>query len=87
MDKPYYSTADAAEYLGIKVPSVKYHVRKGHLVPIMMGHSWLFMKDELDRFASIPRKTGRPVDPKSGHQGRIRRHNARIAKDNKEPQP
>lgn len=43
-----FSTQDAAEYLGISVYAVKYHIYKGHIVPQLMGHSLMFAKQQLD---------------------------------------
>jgi hypothetical protein len=58
-----FSTEQAAEYLGLSVPSVKHHVHNvGDLRPAgKIGAALIFTKAELDRFKAAPRPTrGRP---------------------------
>lgn len=43
-----YSTKEAAEYLGLSMPALKYHIYKGHITPQLMGHSLVFTKRQLD---------------------------------------
>lgn len=55
-----YSTQDAADYLGLGVPALKYHIYtskniRGQLV----GHTLMFVREELDRFLSVRRGPGR----------------------------
>lgn len=53
-------TNDAAEFLGLSVPALKYHLRLGHLSGQLIGRSLVFTRTELERFAAIPRPRGRP---------------------------
>lgn len=60
-DKPFYSTAEAAEYLGLSLSALKYHIHvaknlTGHLV----GNSLVFTQEELDEFKRNKRPQGRP---------------------------
>jgi len=43
-----YSTQEAAEYLGISVPALKYHIYGGHIASQLIGHSLVFTKRQLD---------------------------------------
>jgi hypothetical protein len=57
-----FSTEKAAEYLGIKMPLMKYHIHKSkRLKGQKVGNSLVFTQDELDQFKKIERKPGRPV--------------------------
>ncbi len=59
----YYSTREAAEYLGYKPCSIRNFVRQGKLVPTnTQGHP-RFTQAELDRFAH----RGRIVAPAAFH--------------------
>ncbi len=56
-----YTTGEAAEYLGLSVAAIKYHVHTAHtLTPQKVGHSLVFSGHELDTFKSIKRSPGRP---------------------------
>lgn len=52
-----FSLKEAAEYLGLKPETVRYHVyHSGYLKGQKVGHSLVFTQDELDRFKqSVPR--------------------------------
>jgi len=51
LDSHYYTTAQAASYLGYKVNTIRRFVRDGKLVPVnTIGHS-RFTKASLDLFA------------------------------------
>lgn len=43
-----YSTQAAADYLGISVHAMKYHIYEGHITRRLMGHSLMFTKRQLD---------------------------------------
>lgn len=58
-----YGTREAAEYLGLSVPTVKYHVKQGNLKKVLVGHSLVFTKVELDRFRKEKRPAHRPKKP------------------------
>jgi excisionase family DNA binding protein len=56
-----FSTAEAAEYLGMSLDSFKYHVfRAGNITGQMVGNSLYFTKAQLDEFAAKKRGQGRP---------------------------
>ncbi|MBN1430461.1 MAG: hypothetical protein JXB07_18975 [Anaerolineae bacterium] len=57
-----FSTEKAAEYLGLKMPLMKYHIHKSkRLKGQKVGHSLVFTQNELDQFKATERKPGRPV--------------------------
>lgn len=62
-----YSTAQAADYLGLTVSSMKYHLyTAGDLAAdIKVGQALLFTRETLDRFAEVKRPPGRPPNPPS----------------------
>ena len=57
-----FSTAQAAEYLGLSVSSMKYHLYSaGDLTAdIKVGQALLFTRETLDRFSENKRPPGRP---------------------------
>jgi excisionase family DNA binding protein len=56
-----YSTEQAAEYLGVSVPTVKHHVHNlKDLAGDKVGPTLYFTQDELDRFKAQRRPRGRP---------------------------
>jgi len=60
-----FSTAQAAEYLGLTVEAIKYHLRRGHLKPQKVGNSHVYTKLELSRFQRTRRPRGRPFGSKN----------------------
>jgi len=60
MKQVYYTTAQAAEYLGLSVAAIKYHVYSGNLKPEKPGHDLIFTKAMLDEFNEGRRGPGRP---------------------------
>jgi hypothetical protein len=63
-EKQLFSTAEAAEYLGISLSSMKYHVHiAGNVKGQLIGKTLVFTREELDRFEANRRPQGRP--PKS----------------------
>ena len=58
-----YGTKEAAEYLGLSVPTIKYHVKQGNLTGQKVGHSLVFTRAELDRFKREKRPPHRPKKP------------------------
>ena len=56
-----YSTREAAEYLGISLSALKYHVHTvANLTPQKVGHSLVFTQEQLDQFQETRRGPGRP---------------------------
>ena len=55
-----YSTREAAAYLGISVPALKFYIRQGRLQPAKVGHSLVFTQNQLDAFKPTMRPSGRP---------------------------
>jgi len=56
-----YSTAEAAEYLGLSVSAVKYHVHvAGNLRPRKIGGHLVFTLAHLEHFLDTRRGPGRP---------------------------
>ncbi len=59
--KQFFSTNEAAEYLDLAVPTVKYHLyRSKRLNGQMIGNSLMFTRDQLDEFKVVRRPVGRP---------------------------
>lgn len=56
-----FSTAQAADYLGLSLSAIKYHVHKaGNLIPQRIGNSLVFTQEQLDHFKATRRRPGRP---------------------------
>lgn len=61
----FYTTEQAAAYLGLKDRTLRLYVAQGRLTPFRtVGRSFLFSQAELDRFKAIPRHGGRPKKPR-----------------------
>jgi excisionase family DNA binding protein len=61
-----FSTEEAAEYLGISVAALKYHVHvAGNIDPMKIGRSLVFTKEQLDTFQEEKRAPGRPPKEES----------------------
>ena len=62
MPERLFSTAEAAEYLGLKVETVKYHLyQSGHLkADIVLGRTLGFYQSTLDQFKATVPPPGRP---------------------------
>jgi hypothetical protein len=71
--KEYYTTEEAATFLGLSHSTVRWHIHKGHVTPIphdkippevrrfLRKNAPLFMQKELTRFASEKRAVGKPA--------------------------
>ena len=56
-----FSTEQAAQYLGLSISALKYHIYEtGDIKPQKFGHSFIFTKEQLDLFNSTRRPQGRP---------------------------
>lgn len=55
-----FSTIDAAKYIEISLPALKYHIKEGNIKPVLVGNSLVFTKVQLDEFIKIRRAPGRP---------------------------
>jgi hypothetical protein len=60
LDDGLLSTAEAADYLGLGVPAIKYHIYQGNIEPQRIGNSLVFTQAQLDLFKATRRKPGRP---------------------------
>lgn len=58
--KDLFSTSEAAEYLGMTVRGVWYHIRCGHLTPAKIGKTLVFTRGQLEQFQLTRRPAGRP---------------------------
>lgn len=59
--RQYLGTYDAAEYIGLSVHTLRYHVRQGNVLPDnLIGQNWAFSRDTLDKFVARKRPPGRP---------------------------
>lgn len=64
-DVPIYDTHTAAEYLGLTVDALKYHIHNAKTISSQrLGRLLVFTQDELDRFKREKRPQGRPPKPK-----------------------
>lgn len=60
--KTLYTTAEAADYLGLSTATIRKNIYKTQkLVGEMVGHTLVFTKAELDAFASRRQQVGRPA--------------------------
>lgn len=59
---PLYTSAEAADYIGLGIDSVRRYVQRGLITPceLRVGTANLFSKAELDRFLREKRRPGRP---------------------------
>lgn len=56
-----FSTKDAAKYLNLSVPAVKYHIHQtSNLKGQLVGKTLVFTRADLDEFAKNRRPQGRP---------------------------
>lgn len=56
-----YSTAEAAQFLKMSIPALKYHIYEAKDIhPIKVGNSLAFTQEELYRFQTVRRSPGRP---------------------------
>lgn len=64
-NEEFFSTKQAAEYLGIKVETVKYHIYTSkYLKPIKLGpRTLVFTKEMLDEFKRTVPDPGKPKKP------------------------
>lgn len=60
MSGDLYGTKEAAEYLGINLWLVGRYCRQGRIRAEKVGSRWLIERAELERFAAIPRRPGKP---------------------------
>ena len=62
MPERLFSTAEAADYLGLKVETVKYHLyQSGYLqADVVLGRTLGFYQSTLDRFKVTVPPPGRP---------------------------
>lgn len=58
--KTLLSTSEAADYLGMTVRGVWYHIRRGHLSPTKVGKTLVFTRGQLEQFQLTRRPAGRP---------------------------
>lgn len=59
--KRVFSTKEAANYLGVSIRTMKYHIHTGkNLHGTLIGHSLIFTQEELDAFQRNRRDRGRP---------------------------
>lgn len=54
----YYTTEEAAEELGIKPVTVRWHISEGNVKAVKIGKAWLIPEDELNKIRDL--KPGRP---------------------------
>lgn len=60
-----YSTQQAADYLGIALPTLKHHVKRGNIIPTKIGKTLVFTQEQLDEFKAVERRPGNPAWRKS----------------------
>jgi hypothetical protein len=57
-----YSTQEAADYVGLSLQAMKYHVYIAkNITGQLVGNSRVFTQDELDQFKAEKRPQGRPT--------------------------
>ena len=56
-----FDVSGAAQYVGLSVPSIKYHLYRAHdLSGHQIGNTLLFTRSELDHFLTRKQSPGRP---------------------------
>jgi excisionase family DNA binding protein len=64
--KQFFSTREAAEYLGLSFHTMKYHVHRAKTIePVKLGNSLVFTRGQLDEFKATRRSPGRPKKTKN----------------------
>ena len=59
--KQFFTTNEAAKYLSLSVPTIKYHRYTSRMLSgRMFGNSWMYTRKELDEFKANKRPAGRP---------------------------
>lgn len=62
----FLTTEEAADFLKISPGRVRQFMSDGRLKPdTVIGNAALFDREKLEKFAEIPRKTGRPKSDKN----------------------
>lgn len=56
----WFSTTEAAEYLGISGARVRQFCLEGRIGGLKAGNFWIFSERDLREFSMIPRPSGRP---------------------------
>jgi len=51
-----YTTAQAAEHIGVKVNAIQLAIWRGKLIAFKIGRDWLIDAKELDRWNKVRRK-------------------------------
>lgn len=59
-DKTEYTTAEAANVLGVEQQTIKRNILRGNLVARKMGRDYIINASEFERFKTTPRRSGRP---------------------------
>ncbi len=68
-----FSISDAAQFLGVSVPTIKYHVKQGNLTGRHVGHSRIFTRSELEKFQANRKPAHRPVTSTAPHNVKRRK--------------
>lgn len=57
----FFSTEQAAKYLGLSVAAMKYHIYTAkNILPTLIGNSLVFTSEQLEQFKLNRRPQGRP---------------------------
>lgn len=59
-NKPFYTTKEAGELLGLSPRSVTKYAELGQIEATKVGRDWIITAEGLERFKVAPRKVGRP---------------------------
>jgi excisionase family DNA binding protein len=65
-DLELINVKQAAEELGVSGARVRQYIAQGRLAARKFGWQWLITRAEFERFAAIPRPTGKPPGKKEG---------------------
>ena len=55
-----YGTKEAAQYLGMTVSGLRYHIKAENILPQKIGKTFVFTQEQLDSFQQNRRPAGRP---------------------------
>ena len=60
-EKTEYTTAEAADVLGVEQQTIKRNILRGNLIAEKHGRDWIIKAADFEKFKDTPRRSGRPA--------------------------